>query len=366
MKYPTGDGSNTLTFIGALPPPVTGMTAMSQVVVSALREGGPVHVLNWSRGKHLSGWRWKAARIWGACRAFITVLFGPRKARSVVYYPLSSGWGQLYDIAILSAARLRGYRIAVHHHVYSYIDRRNWRIAILNRIVGAGGVHVVHCAQMKDDFLETYPTTAEFLVLPPTVTSKDADVLPRKKHDEFTLGFMSNLTLEKGLDIALATFTRLAEQGHDVALILAGPCHRPIERRMIDEMVRMWPDRVQYRGAVYDEDKSRFFSDIDVFLFPTRYKNESWGIVLTESLAASCPVIACRRGCVPWIVRDGCGIVVDDVSDFVRDASQAIAAWIGDQHEYERCRQLAGERAKALADEADIEFAQFVRRMREL
>jgi glycosyltransferase involved in cell wall biosynthesis len=361
-----GDESSVITFIGALPPPVTGMTAMSQVIVDALREGGPVRLLNWSRGKHLSGLRWKAARFWGACRSLATVLFGWRRGDGVIYYPLSSTWGLLYDIAILAAARLHGYRIVVHHHVYSYIDRRDWRMTLLIRSLGPDSVHVVHCEQMRDDFLARYSTDAEFLFVPPTIASRAVAALPRSNHESFTLGFMSNLTLAKGLDSALATFTRLADSGRNVALILAGPCHQPHQRRMIDEIVKKWPQRVEYRGPVYDAAKARFFTDIDVFLFPTRYKNESWGIVLTEALSANCPVIACRRGCVPWIVQNECGIVVNDPNDFVVEASQAIAKWMDDEHEYQRLRQRAGQRAKSLADEANIQFAEFLKRIREL
>jgi glycosyltransferase involved in cell wall biosynthesis len=177
---------------------------------------------------------------------------------------------------------------------------------------------------------------------------------------------MSNLTLAKGLDSALATFTQLANSNRNVALILAGPCHRQKERQMIDEFVKKWPQRVEYRGPVYGADKGRFFADIDVFLFPTRYKNESWGIVLTEALSADCPVISCRRGCVPWIVQDGCGIIVDDPNDFVREAGEAIGHWIDDEQEFDRVRQQAGRRARLLTDEAERQFEHFLTRIREL
>jgi glycosyltransferase involved in cell wall biosynthesis len=366
MKHIADELSNTITFIGALPPPVTGMTAMSQVIVDALRQGGPVRWFNWSRGRHLTGLRWKAARIAGAFRSFVRILFGRRPRRGVVYYPLSSGWGLLYDIAILAAARFRGYRVVVHHHVYSYIDRRDWRVALLNRVLGHRSIHVVHCEQMKRDFLAQYAIDAEFLFVPPTIVAQHLYALPRTDHERFTLGFMSNLTFAKGLDCAMETYDRLAEDGRDVALILAGPCHGAVERRMLDEFVAKRPNRVEYRGPVYGADKGRFFADIDVFLFPTRYRNESWGIVLTEALATNCPVISCRRGCVPWIVQDGCGVVVEDPKDFPAQASQAVTKWMDNRQEFTLARERAGDRARHLAEEADRQFAHFLQRLREL
>jgi glycosyltransferase involved in cell wall biosynthesis len=367
MKRTADSQPSPITFIGALPPPVTGMTALSQVIVEALSKGGPVRCFNWSRGKHLSGLRWRLARISGAFRSFNQVLLGRRPPAGVIYYPVSSGWGLLYDLAILGAARLRGYRIVVHHHVYWYIDRYDWRMALLNRVLGRRVVHVVHCEQMKSDFLARYSTRGEFLFVPPTIVSpvslNDAPVSgPRRTR--FTLGFMSNLTLAKGLDSALATYTELIGAGRNAAMILAGPCHRAHERRMLDAFLAQWPGGVEYRGPIYDAAKGRFFADIDVFLFPTR--SESWGIVLNEALSANCPVIACRRGCVPWIVRDGCGVVVDDPNEFAPQACQAIQEWLDDQQEFQRVRQRAGERARVLAAEADRQFAVFLQRMREL
>ncbi|HJQ78598.1 MAG TPA: glycosyltransferase family 4 protein [Lacipirellulaceae bacterium] len=366
MSRSTEDQPNQITFIGALPPPVTGMTAMSQVIVEELKKGGPVRCFNWSAGRHLSGMRWKLVRVFGALRSFVRILFGRRPPRGVVYYPLSSGWGLFYDIAILAGARLRGYRLVLHHHVYSYIDRRDWRMALLLRVVGPSGIHVVHCEQMKNDFLAQYAIGSEFLFVPPTIVAQHLESAPRTRRERFTLGFMSNLTFAKGLDSALKTYDQLAREGRNVALVLAGPCHGAAERRVLDEFLAKWPNGVEYRGPVYDAAKGRFFADIDVFLFPTRYAKESWGIVLTEALSANCPVISCRRGCVPWIVQDGCGIVIGDPSEFPHHASQAIVNWMDDEQEFERAQQRAGERARLLSEEADRQFATFLQRLREI
>jgi glycosyltransferase involved in cell wall biosynthesis len=219
---------------------------------------------------------------------------------------------------------------------------------------------------MKSDFLAQYPIDSEFLFLPPTIVAQHLEAAPRSRRERFTLGFMSNLTFAKGLDSALVTFDQLATSDRKVAMVLAGPCQGARERQALDEFMNKWPHAVEYRGPVYDMAKGRFFADIDVFLFPTRYANESWGIVLTEALSANFPVISCRRGCVPWIVQDGCGIVVDDPKEFPNRAIQAITNWMDDEQEFKRVQQRAGERARLLSDEADRQFAYFLERLREL
>lgn len=358
----------TVVFAGALPPPVTGMTVMTQVIVDALRQTGPLISYNWSRGKPLRGWRWKAARTWGALKSVVGLLTRGSGREASLYYGVSSGSGLYSDMAIVAAARLRGYRVVLHHHTYAYLYRRDWRIAVLDRLIGAEGAHGVHCPPMQQDLLKYYDSKAEFLFVPPTVVAQrlESGTTRSTPTSELVLGMLSNLTFAKGLDDAIATFERLAERGLPVRLILAGPCMGAAERALIDGALARWPDRIEYRGAVYGRDKAQFFSDIDVFVFPTRYIHESWGIVLSEALAVGCPLITRSRGCVPWIVRDGCGFVIDDAQSFPDVAAEHIGRWLAEPDELAQARRAALQRSAALERDAVEQLPVFVEGVRRL
>jgi hypothetical protein len=69
---------------------------------------------------------------------------------------------------------------------------------------------------------------------------------------------------------------------------------------------------------------------------------------------------------VPWIVQDGCGIVIDEPDNFAPQACEAIIQWMKDQQQFECLRKRAGQRAQLLAEEADRQFADFLKRMQEL
>jgi len=355
-----------IVFAGALPPPVTGMTAMTAVIVDAFKRRTATTVFNWSAGRPLKGWRWRAMRAWGAIKTLVRLPLQGRANGSVLYYPVSSGLGLYYDMAIAALARMLGYRLVLHHHVYSYLDRHDWRAAWLNRLVGSHGAHVVHCILMREHFLAHYSSTARFLFVPPTIVSQKSEATGSTVRHDFTLGLLSNLTMAKGVDDAIAVFDRLLAEGRRVRLILAGPSMGCDEKALIEQASTRWPSQFEYRGPVYGREKAQFYADIDVFLFPTRYHNESWGIVLTEALAAGRPVITRSRGCIPWIVRDGCGLAVDPKDDFVAVAADQVAAWMDAPQEFRAAQAAALQRSDELEDDARRQLPAFVEQVMSL
>ena len=215
---------------------------------------------------------------------------------------------------------------------------------------------------MQEDVLRQYDAAGEFIFVPPSIVSQALEAMPRTPHDKFTLGFLSVMKLAKGLDDVIATFERLASAGRDVRLVLAGPRKGgPAENRLIDEAVEKWPSRVEFRGPVYGPEKSRFFADVDAFIFPTR--TESWGIVLTEALAAGCPVVARSKGCVPWIVQRGCGVAVDPQANFVDQACATVTQWIESPEVFRCACAAAATRSAELQADADRELPEFVSRV---
>jgi glycosyltransferase involved in cell wall biosynthesis len=351
-------GAPEVTFIGALPPPVTGMTVMTQVVVEALERVTSVRRCNWSRGKPIQGWRWRLARVWGAAKAFFGLIgSGPARGRKL-YYAVSSSAGLFYDLLIIGLARTLGYRIVLHHHNYSYVQQRDWRIALLDRFISSSGAHAVHCEQMQADFVRTYGTCAKFLFLPPTIVSQGLISTEPQPHEEFTLGFLSALTMAKGIDDVLATFERLASAGRAARLILAGPCHGKKEQALVHAALARWPSRIEYRGPIYGREKADFYAALDAFVFPTR--NESWGIVLTEAFQFGCPVIARSCGCIPSVVTSECGLTIDPRENFPQKAAERLNQWIDDPQSLQLARSAARRRSEELNQEAARQLPEFV------
>jgi glycosyltransferase involved in cell wall biosynthesis len=344
------------------PPPVNGMSLFTKKVVDLLSPHLETQLINLSFGQYTLK---RSTRLIKKLLLFLTaipkIILQPKRNIDYIYIPLDARLGLYYSLVFVLLARLRKYRIILHHHVYNYINKYDIRVAILNRLIGKGGTHIVHCNQMKQDYIRTYTIKNNFIILPPTVIQKDS-LYPRslKRNKKFTIGLLSNLTPEKGVVLALKTFDLLLESGRDVRMILAGPIINKRINVIVNKFIIKWPDRFEYRGFVYGIKKSQFFFDIDIFLFPTLYEAESWGIVLEEALNAGCPVITTRRGCIPWVVRDGCGIIVQPWQSYSDIAIKHICNWMDDYKIYREYRENALNRAKSLKIEANFKVSFFL------
>ena len=181
--------------------------------------------------------------------------------------------------------------------------------------------------------------------------------LPRQKMPHvFRLGLLANLTVEKGLDLALETFAALRKNGRSVRLDLAGPCGTPEAERLIKAALEKHDGQISHLGGVYGQRKVEYFNSLDCFLFPTRYDCESWGIVLNEALAAGVPVIATNRGCIRTLVGDRAGLVIDDENAYVETAVRQVEGWMDTPQSYYAASLAAIAQADYLHREAAIQL----------
>jgi glycosyltransferase involved in cell wall biosynthesis len=82
-------------------------------------------------------------------------------------------------------------------------------------------------------------------------------------------------------------------------------------------------DKVFFHGFVNGEEKAELFKKSHLLLFPTRYKNESFGLVIIEALSYGVPVIATDEGSIPYILNEKSGIVLSDIANLPQALDKA-------------------------------------------
>ncbi len=119
------------------------------------------------------------------------------------------------------------------------------------------------------------------------------------------VGFVGQLGVHKGVDTLLEAMPAIWARQPTTRLLIAGvrtEFAAQVEARLarLDEETRR---KVVLRYDFDEEEKPWLFGALDVFVSPSGY--ESFGMTFLEAWAAGKPVIGCRTGAVPDVIRDG-------------------------------------------------------------
>ena len=123
-----------------------------------------------------------------------------------------------------------------------------------------------------------------------------------KVTDDAPLVFLSRIEAIKGchtaIAIAKASGRRLLIAGNRVE---TGSAAGYWDREIAPYLGK---DGIEYVGTVNDEQKNKLLGQAAAMVVPIEWE-EPFGIVFAEALACGTPVIACPRGSVPEILKDG-------------------------------------------------------------
>lgn len=288
--------------IGAFPPPVTGQSKNLALIVDDIDAATGAHVerLNIAAGSVRKDLRYFLTKMGRVFRAVTTILRAPRY-NSVVYLVSDGGFGQIYTIGMVLAGRLKRARIILQHRTFAYARRRSLLASFVNSLIYRDGVHVFLSEGMASAYFKNYSPAGRYVVNHNLAQFSDYWKQAREFDDRqctarVRVGMLSNLMLAKGLD----TFLEVVKlcRGLPIDFILAGPTPGEREAALVREAQRELGGSLTYIGAVSGAAKVGFYSELDIFLFPTRYPFEAQPNVVLEALCAGCWVIAPDRGCI--------------------------------------------------------------------
>jgi glycosyltransferase involved in cell wall biosynthesis len=295
-----------LCFAGPLPPPVHGFSTVCAMMLDLLKARMRVEVFNRAPSPKLK----PIGVLQQLVRALNYLATCIGKRNTALYLALSGGRGQSIDLIYVLISKLFRRPIYIHHHSYAYINAPSR----LNRCFFAlvrKESHIVLSPNMGLSLNRVYgldPARVRVVSNAAFYRWDDAHQVQSNEGAPLQLGFLSNITFEKGIVEFFDVLTALSRRGIEYRAHIAGPI-APEARQGFDELLRS-SSHVHYAGPVYGEDKERFYRQLDIFVFPTRYVNEAEPLVIYEAMRRGVHVIACDRGSIAEMLRDGAGVVL--------------------------------------------------------
>jgi len=346
----TSEKIKKLKFIGLLSPPVNGMSLVTEFMLQQFAEVCELAVVGISKKENQTQLNFLISKGFKILYTCLLDLINFRERYDYLYIAANSRNGLFYDILLILLARVKHAQVLYHHHTYNYLSHYDWRMQVIGWLLGHTDTQIFLCNKMRDDFGAKYICKSEFLVIGNSLVVKNQIDVDRESHlnchlsinNKIKIGHISNLSVEKGFDVVLEVFEQLVELGVSVHLIVAGPFVSNYEEKLFGRIQGKYPHLIDYRGPVYGRQKQEFFHDIDLLLFPSRYKSEAYPLVILEALAENIPVITAARGCIESMLPGD--FVVCQTEDYIRIAVSAIEHWSHDKNSYDDAVDLAQTR----------------------
>lgn len=297
---------------GPLPPPVTGAARVTDLMAAELRARGARLELNDSNDA-VGTMRRIGRLVRGLLRLAVA-------RRGSVYVGGAGGELLHYQALVVGLARRRGLRVVFHHHNSSYLDQP---VPAMDRLVRWGGAavrHVVLGDVMAERLRRTYPLAQDVVVCSNAALLAPVDGPPHPPHGRVVLGHLSNLTLEKGLQDVVDAAVRARDAGLDCTLVLAGPCADEAAAAVVASSRERLGDALVVTGPLDQDGVERFYADVDLFVFPSRYRNEAEPLVVLDAMRHGVPSVAVDVGCLAELVPASLLVPLDgDVGAVVLD-----------------------------------------------
>jgi glycosyltransferase involved in cell wall biosynthesis len=305
--------------IGPVPPPVHGAALVTAAVIEQLMStAASVRVVNTRGGRHRSRVRYHLSRAAAHIKALKTIWNGRHGAHRSVYIAGAGGAGLWYQAALAFFGRSLGYQIFFHHHSFSYLRSRKLAMIVLMLSVGRDACHVTLCEGMSRLLTRRYRSVRH------VVTCSNAGVLapfmvPRlgrrptarlTKDQPLTVGHLSNLSIEKGLEVVFESLRALRARGIPARLLLAGAPSNSLGAKLVRAAQSEFGDALDYHGPLERGEVDAFLERLDLFLFPSTYRHEAEPLVVLEAARCGVPAVAFDVGCISelifnraWLIR---------------------------------------------------------------
>ena len=262
-------------------------------------------------------------KIYLIIELYIKVLFALLSFRPDKIYFTSSVRGiALYRDVLLSStwklySLFKNISIYYHYHtkgVKDFVSSSTFKLKLTNFFVK--NVHLVLLSPLLASDFEKVTTYKDILYLPNGVENTFTEnafetYITQKDFKTVHILYLSNMIKSKGYFEVL----KLAEQNKETSyhFHFAGGWQNDVDEKEFSNFITMHKleKNVTFHGFINGVQKKALFEKANIFIFPTRYKNEAFPLSVLEAFSYGLPVLSTNEASIPYIINQKSGITID-------------------------------------------------------
>ncbi|MBK8551327.1 MAG: glycosyltransferase family 4 protein [Ignavibacteria bacterium] len=311
----------TVILVGSIPPPFHGSSIyFNNLLNSKMKDEFDITHLDISDHRDLDNL--SKLDLTNVTLALKSILNLHKMLKTVkpdlVYIPVASNFlPYLRDgLFILTSAYFSKAKIVIHLHEGNYFrnefyDKSNFLLKrFIKRTLSKTDTAIV----LGDRLISIFDGLVKNVVAVPNGINRESTSVIKDRfnsdREKIIIGFLGNLFESKGVldilnaaEIVLKKYDNVEFRFAGAWSLKEGNTKHKAERIIAEKNLG---NRVFFSGVITGPDKEEFLNKTDIFVFPTWYKYEGFGIVIIEAMAEGLPVISTKdTGTIPDIVTDG-------------------------------------------------------------
>src|SRR3569833_401327 len=306
------DKKPKLLFILHLPPPVHGAAIMGDLIRNStvINDTFEADYINLSIAKKLSEiQKYSMQKFFRLLQLQAKVFWALKKNKyDLCYITLTvNGSGFYKDLLIVVLLKMFRRRIIYHFHNKGVETTSRWAFnRWLYRFTFRNTKSILLSSHLYSD-IRQYVAEKDVYFCPngiPTISVPDIERPVKNGNEVCKLLFFSNMMLQKGVYVLLDACKIMKDKGIKFECHFVGAWSDISEIEFMNEVEKSGLQGYIFAyGGQYGSDKTKFFRDSDVFIFPTY--NETFGLVNLEAMQFSLPVVSTTEGGISEVVNDG-------------------------------------------------------------
>ena len=203
------------------------------------------------------------------------------------------------------------------HAVYNLKERRflallvKWLLSSFNSIlaVGSASEEELVKAGLDKEKIKIHPNWVDLDIFHPH-DKKMSRISLGLPEDKFIILFVGRLIAKKGILTLIDVARKVPD---DIVFVIVG-AGGPESDRVVEagrELTNLifidhLPSSEEHKQQVL----TKYYSSADIFILPSQYE-EGFASVIPEGIACGTPIIATNKGCIPQIVDETVGVLLD-------------------------------------------------------